>query len=50
MRVKVGRPNEERKTKELLAKIEQLKLFKKKASDNQSASAQRARTGAEDND
>lgn len=50
MRVKIGRPNEERKTKELLAKLEQLKSSKKKASDNHGASTQRIRTGAEHKD
>ena len=48
MRVKIGRPNEERKAKELLAKLEQLKFSKKKSSDNRGTSTQRKTTDAED--
>jgi hypothetical protein len=48
MRVRIGRPNEERKAKELLAKLEQLKAAKKESSDNRGTSTQRDTAGAED--
>jgi hypothetical protein len=47
LKTKIGRPNEERKTKELLAKLELLKSSKKKSSENHGASAQRNTTGTE---
>ena len=48
MRVKIGRPNEERKTRELLAKLERMKSSKKKSSENRATSTHKDTTETAD--